>query len=87
MKYQTVLYDLDYFLSQILHILIQQDSQYEHAQLMYFPSFFFFVYFHSSMFLSLYEYSELLSNIQQSISGYVTSPVALDVEGITYTTI
>ncbi len=39
------------------------------------------------MFLSLYEYSELLSNIQQSISGYVTSPVALDVEGITYTTI
>lgn len=41
MKYQTVLYDLDYFLSQILHILIQQDSQYEHAQLMYFPSFFF----------------------------------------------
>lgn len=85
MKYQTVLYDLDYFLSQILHILIQQDSQYEHAQLMYFPS--FLKYFHSSMFLSLYEYSELLSNIQQSISGYVTSPVALDVEGITYTTI
>lgn len=39
MKYQTILYDLDYFLSQILHILIQQDSQYEHAQLMYFPSF------------------------------------------------
>lgn len=44
MKYQTVLYDLDYFLSQILHILIQQDSQYEHAQLMYFPSFFLFIF-------------------------------------------